>query len=617
MGNLQAIPAIKCEDRMKNLMTGNFDNNLSNRCEGLNPENVYKTLYPQDADPLSQYKKEEGKLISGQPYNPEPISATSAADCAKICNQNLVHGCKAFEYYSGDQTCNIYNNTNLTDGSTADTYTRDPTSDAYREGVPEWMESYYQNYPTSGKPGDYRCKYSAVNQSCQQVAQISCPKPANGGGSGGVPGDIPINGGDSFQVAGGGYSKNAKIRVDHIGFNQCQTGGDPSNCLHDIYTVNAFGFPTSNGKTDPPLNKMLYAKPYNVLYGKFAVACPSDTQFNDGSDGSNIGCFGNGEPGGCMPTFYPFPTAWGSTQVPNKCNNNLEDEMYITNHKVDPSFEASEKECVQKCAAYGDGCSGYVTYKQNGNDRCVLYKQEANVLNNNMYSVNGTGVKSIIKRRNPYPRKLNPKTQYFKTEYEALDTPLLFCPGIGVNFQNTTQDQYGNVYCSSDTEKCRAAYDPYSKKLSEAQSVPVCQGYTRNDYKQFYADPKGEFTVSGEGACKNVCDQNKKCTGYSVRKSADGQYYCTPYSLPVDNMHYVSLPEGIVPDSTTQFKTSNSRCPGSLVEDRGGNCVMKINNRLLGEPSAGYMVGHVLSGGIKRDPVPNSKSGTAFMGFQM
>lgn len=615
MGNLQAIPAIKCENRMKNIMTGNFDSSLSNRCEGLNPENVYKTLYPQDADPLSQYKKEEGKLISGDPTNPEPLSATSAADCAKKCDQNLTHGCKAFEYYSGDQTCNIYESTNLTDGSTAETYTKDPAADSHREGVPEWMESYYQNYPKSGKPGDYRCKYSAVDQSCQQVAQISCPKPMNGG----VPGDIPINGdggGDTFHVAGGGYSGDAKIRVDHIGFNRCQTGGDSTNCLHDIYTVNAFGFPTSHGKTDPPLNKLLYAKPYNVLYGKFAVACPSDTHFIDGADGSNIGCFGRGEPAGCMPTFYPFETAWGATPVANKCSGSLADEMYITDHKVDPSFEAGKEKCSKMCNKKGDECTGFISYKQNGKERCVLYKQQADVLNNNMYSVNGTGVVSMVKNKYPYPQGPVANAQPVRTEYQSLETPLLFCPST---LQETDIDQYGNVYCGNlDNVWCRSAYDPYSKDLSNAKPIPsnpsgICQSYSPDASKRFFANQKGEFIVESEKACKNVCDYNPKCTGYSVRKQK-GQYYCTPYALPVEQMHNVALPNGAAPRAKTAFKTVGG-CPGSLVRDRGGNCVMKFNNRLLGEPSSGNMAGRTLGGGIMRDPEPNNESGTAFMGY--
>ena len=80
-------------------------------------------------------------------------------------------------------------------------------------------------------------------------------------------------------------------------------------------------------------------------------------------------------------------------------------------------------------------------------------------------------------------------------------------------------------------------------------------------------------------------------------------------------MKNLVIPSGIVSNSKTQMKTSNSRCPGSLVRDRGGNCVMKLNDRLLGEPSSGNMAGHVLGGGIRRDSEPNSESGTAFMGY--
>ena len=614
MGNLQGIPAIKCEDRMKSMRNGNIDNSLSYRCEGLNPQNVYKTLYPQDADPLSQYKNQEGKLINGDPINPQPIAATSAADCAKTCDQNLSKGCQAFEYYSGDQTCNLYDKTGLTDGSIAETYVRNRDSDQYRAGVPEWMSSYYQNYPKNGKLGDYQCKYSAIDQSCTQVKQISCPKPSRGRD---IPGDTPINagGGDTFEVGRGGYSKDAKIRVNHIGFNQCQVSGDNSNCLHDIYTVNAFGFPTNHGSPNPPLNTLLYAKPYNVLYGKFAVACPSDTTF--GNNGSNIGCFGSGETGGCMPTFYPFQGGGGNAAVSTQCNAGLNDEMYITNHRVDPSFEAGEKECAQKCASYGDTCTGYATYNQNGKGRCLLYKQSPAVLNANMYAPDGSsGLKSMIKRRSPYPKKLKPNTQPVKTEYESLAAPLLFCPSYpGVDQKVQGPDKYGNVYCPLGDEKCRSNYDPYSKKPKMATPQNVCQSYTQKEYKQFFASEKGEFQVRDENACKSVCDYDPKCTGYSVRK-VGGKHYCTPYSVPVDKMNNFMIPSGVVENSTTKFKTVGG-CPGSMVRDRGGNCVMKFNNRLLGETSTPYMAGKVFGGGIKRDPEPNSNSGTALMGFQV
>lgn len=618
MGNLQAIPAIKCEDRMKNIMTGNFDSKLSNRCEGLNPENIYKTLYPQDADPLSQYKKENGKLIKGNPTNPEPISVNSADDCAKKCNQNLVNGCKAFEYYNEDKTCNIYASTNLIDGNYADTYIKDLTANSNGEGVPEWMESYYQNYPTNGKPGDYRCKYSAIDQSCQQVTKISCPKLSDENNKK-VIGDIPINvngGGDTFNVSSGGYSTNAKIIVDHMGFNRCQTGGDNTNCLHDIYTVNAFGFPTSHGKTDPPLNKLIYSKPYNVLYGKFAVACPSNTNFSDGTNGSNIGCFGEGEPNGCMPTFYPFETGSNAKSVVNKCNESLADEMYITNHKVDPSFEADKDKCNRMCINKGNECTGFVSYKQNGKERCVLYKQHNDVLNNNMYSVNGTGVVSMIKNEYPYLQELSSDAQPVKTEYNSLGAPLIFCPD---STRETDIDQYGNVYCGNlDNMWCRPAYDPYSKDISKAKPIPsnpsgICQGYAPDASTKFFANQKGEFIVKSENACKNVCDYNPKCTGYSVRKQR-GQYYCTPYVVPVEQMSYVKLKDNSINGSKTQYKVIGG-CPGSLVRDSGGNCVMQFNNRLLGEPSSGNMAGHVLGGGIKRDPEPNSESGTAFTGY--
>lgn len=542
MGNLQAIPATKCEDRMKNINTGNIDNNLSNRCEGLNPENVYNTLYPQNPTTSSNKQKEMM--------------------------------------------------------------------------MPKWLESYYKNYPKEGKPGDYRCKYSAINQSCTQISQTSCPSKKKDS----VVNDVPIKPENNLQSTSRrirtGTQNAPKIRVNHIGFNNCQIGGDNKNCLHDIYTVNSFGFPTSHGKPNPPLNTTMYSKPYNVINGKFAVACPSDSNF--GTSDSNIGCFGKFEPIGCMPTFYPFPIPVGQTPVSNQCDKDLANEMYFSNYEGNIPFEATQQQCQSACNSKGSACSGYATYQNNGKTQCVLYKQEQSILNNNMYSVSGAN--SLLKNLGSdfYPSGPVSDALPVKTVYKSINGPLLYCPK---DYQEISEDSYGNVYCGSlDESRCRSAYDPYSKDISKARPG-ICSGYTSSDFNYFFANKQGEVSVNNEGQCKSLCDYNPNCTGYSFRNvynSSDiqikGEHYCTLYSVPSDKMRNITLSSDLASGTITKTKLVGG-CPGTLVRDNGGNCVMNFNDQLLGNPSSSYMAGIPLGGGIKRGIEPDPRSGTAFMEY--
>lgn len=608
MGNLQAIPAIKCENRMKDPSSGKSSSQLSNRCEGLNPNNVYKTLYPQYASPLSQFNVNENKEPTFSPINHPPLPATSVEDCAEQCIKAGRGKCQTFQYDQTKNTCDMYNTQSLS-STTKDTtsYTiKDVSSlDKDRMPIPTWIRGYYQNYPKEGKPGDYICQYSAVDQSCNQIKQVTCPKKGDQQNPGFSP-DPSINRSSSFSDT---YTeedftedsnKTPKIRINHVGFTRCQLGAD-DHCIDDIYTVNAFGFPTANTLPNPPIDQTLYSKPYNVLNGKFATACPVYTKFEE--IGKAIGCIGSGDTT-CFPTYYPFSTP-EYTPVTKKCDPSIAEEVYLFKKtgETDPSFNADEATCAKECRKYGLACKGYASYVDGNDNKCVLYKQSKKQLNNSIYIPDGN-VKSVFKNPNPYPRELNPDTQPVETQYTDLDGPLLYCPQLGTITINVNYDDNVAKCNIGDGFFCGPRVDPYST----GERIKVCGNYTKKDNKNFFANSNEEFWVESENACQDVCDTNSKCTGYSVR-NAGGEYYCTPYSVPQDKMSSFTLPpiNGVV----AKMKTVGA-CPGSLVRDKGGNCVMKFDNRHLGAPTAGYMTGRPLGAGIKRDPVPNPNSGTAF-----
>lgn len=600
MGNLQAIPAIKCENRMKDPSSGKSSSQFSDRCEGLNPKNVYKTLYPEYAAPLSQFNVNHNKAPSSSPINYPPLPSTSLANCAEQCVKAGREKCQTFQYDQTKKTCDMYNTSTLaptTETTTSYTIKDISSLDKDRMLIPTWMQSYYQNYPKEGKPGDYICQYSAVDQSCTQTKQVACPKKGN---QQDLDPSITRSATSIETHTVEDSDQTAKIRINHVGFKRCQPGAD-DHCIDDIYTVNAFGFPTANTSPNPPADQTLYRKPYNVLNGKFAAACPANTVFEE--TGEVIGCMGSEETT-CFPTYYPFSTP-GYTPVTKKCNPSIAEEVYLFRKtgETDPSFKADEATCVKECKKYGLACKGYASYKDGDDHKCVLYKQSEKQLKNSIYMPD-TNVKSVFRDPDPYPRKLNPDTQPVETQYTDLGGPLLYCPQPGIITEQANYDDNVAKCNIGDGFSCGSRVDPYST----GERSKVCGDYAKQDHKNFFANRNEEFWVESEKACQAVCDTNSKCTGYSVR-NAGGEHYCTPYSVPQDKMPSITLPsiKGVV----AKMKTVGA-CPGSLVRDKGGNCVMKFGSRHLGAPTAGYMTGCPLGGGIQRYPVPDPHSETAF-----
>ena len=54
INNYFNLPGIPCKDREEIIKKSGVNINKT-KCDGLNPNEIYKTLYPQDANPLGQF----------------------------------------------------------------------------------------------------------------------------------------------------------------------------------------------------------------------------------------------------------------------------------------------------------------------------------------------------------------------------------------------------------------------------------------------------------------------------------------------------------------------------------------------------------------------------------
>ena len=98
INNYYNIPAIPCESR-ENVYTGDIS---KYKCDGLNPDNVFKTLYPSIANPLINYTSEYGS-IEGAPIADKNIKPVS---CARECSKN--NNCRAFVSEKKKNQCILY-----------------------------------------------------------------------------------------------------------------------------------------------------------------------------------------------------------------------------------------------------------------------------------------------------------------------------------------------------------------------------------------------------------------------------------------------------------------------------------------------------------------------------
>jgi len=121
INNYFNLPGIPCQNRKEiNNQSGFSINKL--KCNGLNPNNVYQTLYPADADPLGQFIQYNNVEI---PEAEDTIEGKTIKECSKIAIENDDN---YFVFNKKENQCLFYNvndvskkNFNL-DGHTLETY---------------------------------------------------------------------------------------------------------------------------------------------------------------------------------------------------------------------------------------------------------------------------------------------------------------------------------------------------------------------------------------------------------------------------------------------------------------------------------------------------------------
>ena len=101
INNYYNIPAIPCESR-ENIYTGDIS---PQKCNGLNPNHVFETLYPSIANPLINYTSELG-FIEGEPIADKNIKPIK---CARECSKNS--NCSAFISDKKPNQCILHNST--------------------------------------------------------------------------------------------------------------------------------------------------------------------------------------------------------------------------------------------------------------------------------------------------------------------------------------------------------------------------------------------------------------------------------------------------------------------------------------------------------------------------
>ena len=100
INNYYNIPNIPCNAR-ENIVSSPIN---QQKCNGLNPDQVYDTLYPSDADPLVDYTAHNSKkLTTGTRIS---SSITNTTNCAKSCNDK--NDCTYFTVEKDKNKCLLY-----------------------------------------------------------------------------------------------------------------------------------------------------------------------------------------------------------------------------------------------------------------------------------------------------------------------------------------------------------------------------------------------------------------------------------------------------------------------------------------------------------------------------
>lgn len=111
MNNFYSIPSVSCENRLG--LTSNNDN-ASNRqkCEGLNPDKVYDTIFPLESDPLRAFTKYENKNLN------IGTQISSKKDTSENCTKSCLskENCTYYVVNKPPNKCYLYGSDNIVKG---------------------------------------------------------------------------------------------------------------------------------------------------------------------------------------------------------------------------------------------------------------------------------------------------------------------------------------------------------------------------------------------------------------------------------------------------------------------------------------------------------------------
>ena len=111
-----SLPSTNCNDR-KNILKEIFQTEKE-RCENLNPNKIYNSLYPGFENPLNKFNTiyGEGENLIGATYNLNENEC--AQDCLTHVSDDTDKKCKYFRYDQENNVCDLYSSDEFNENET-------------------------------------------------------------------------------------------------------------------------------------------------------------------------------------------------------------------------------------------------------------------------------------------------------------------------------------------------------------------------------------------------------------------------------------------------------------------------------------------------------------------
>ncbi len=342
----------------------------------------------------------------------------------------------------------------------------------------------YQNYPTKGRPGDYKCQIKnnkCVGKpiGCNEFMKIkSTQQPPHNFDY--VPKDIlcmPPNIDNCPKDRKNGI--DPKLYINNKAFYQCQkkNGEVDPMCISNIYTLSNYGFPI-----DQSNSKILYSESFKKpINNKRVVSCPANYHVC----GDNMCCQKDNKTNKinkCLASEHS--TILGSPY--SYCDYGNNKTNLFTEGAPKLSKFQSERQCLSWCANHPDCKAMVKTLDRSGNLQCRYYMYDTQ--DNRIKMVNDRTASIYNKRLNRYvanpDEKILPKYDYnLVTKDNILDG----CKPYGCCADGTQKADQNGSNCSPFTDKSRLIGDPKYKfsSLGGTTKVGKIDSLSGNSYKNY------------------------------------------------------------------------------------------------------------------------------------